>query len=73
MNPTRIPSMVLAVLGILLLLVGLQLSSKIGTEQVVKGGMFFLSGVILFAAAGIAWAISDVGRVSQNDESESGN
>ena len=71
MNTTKLPSIVLAVLGVLFTLVGfVQVSESHGQEHLVWSGTLFLSGAILFAAAGIAWAISDAG---QNSKKAAGN
>ena len=68
MNTTKLPSIVLAVLGILLWLVGmLQLDyGKPGYAKLLFETLF-LSGAILFAAAGITWAISNAGQNSKKD------
>ena len=68
MNNIRMPSKVLAVLGILFLLVGMfQLDHGMTDEKQLLFETLFLSGAILFAAAGIAWAISDAGQNSKKD------
>jgi hypothetical protein len=76
MNTAKLPSIVLTVLGILFTLVGLvQFSERMGSPggpalHSVWSGTLFLSAAILFAAAGIAWAISDAG---QNSKKNAGN
>jgi hypothetical protein len=71
MELAKSPSFVLAVLGVLFTLVGfVQVSESHGgapAEHLVWSGTLLLSGAILFAAAGIAWAISDAGQNSKKD------
>ena len=71
MNTTKVPSIVLALLGILFTFVGLLQNDQIMSDKkIFFFGTFVLSGAILFAAAGIAWAISNTGK---NSKKESGN
>ena len=68
MNTTKLPSIVLSVLGILLVFVGLsQIERGMPEVDTIFMGTFILSGAILFAAAGIACAISDAGQNSKKD------
>ena len=70
MELAKSPPIVLAVLGVLFTLVGfVQVSESHGApaEHLVWSGTLLLSGAILFAAAGIAWAISDAGQNSKKD------
>ena len=68
MNTTKLPSIVLAVLGILFLLVAS--AFLLPDEKQTLFETLFLSGAILFAASGIVRAISDAG---QNSKKEAGN
>ena len=70
MNHLRMPVIVMMVLGILFAIGGLlQDAPVMSDKKILYFGTFVFSGAVLFAAAGIAWAISNTG---QNARTESG-